>query len=289
MIEMRRARPEEKRAVADLWGRVFGDDEAFLKEFYRLCVPYERLLVMVEDGVVHTILCAPEISLHCPNGKSLKAGYMYALATEPELRGRGFGKDMMRYGEVYLKGLGADCAILVPAEPSLFRFFDELGYVPAFSHIRQELLAEDVAAPGEGDRMSPAAPAGYNDIRRGWLEGRLYTDCCDELVEFQQMLSQAAGGDIWRLELPGGIGCAAVELVDGMPVVKELLCAPEDVDRGVALLAKQYPAERYVLRLPPWCGRLGERVTWGAIRWLYDHHSPWCPPGEDGYLGLSFD
>lgn len=289
MIEMRRARPGEKQAVASLWSRVFGDDEAFLEEFYRLCIPYERTLALVEDGALRTILCAPEIGLRCPNGKSLKSGYMYALATDPAIRGRGFGKELMRYGEVYLKGLGADCAVLVPAEPSLFRFFDELNYVPAFSHIRRELEREEIGFPAEGDGLCPADPAEYNALRRRWLEGRLYTDCSDELVEFQQLLSRASGGDIWRLELPGGAGCAAVELVDGVPAVKELLCAPEDVDRGVALLARQYPAERCVLRLPAWHDGPGERVTWGAVRWLYDHPSAWCPAGEKGWLGLAFD
>lgn len=289
MVELRRARPGEEREVAALWHRVFGDDEAFLADFCRLGVPYDRMLVISEDGTVRCILCAPEITLRCPNGKSLKSGYMYALATEPELRGRGFGKELMRYGEVYLKGIGADCAILVPAEPSLFRFFDELRYVPAFSHLRQELTAEDISGPAAGDSMTPAAPEEYNAIRRQRLEGRLYTDYDSHLVELQQLLAQAGGGDIFRLDLPGGPGCAAVELADGLPVVKELLCDGADVDRAAALLACRFPAERYVLRLPPWLRRPGDRVTWGAIRWLYDHPSPWCPEGMDGYLGLAFD
>lgn len=289
MIEMRRAAPEERQAVARLWNRVFGDDEKFLDEFYRLCTPYEELMVLVEDGVLRTILCAPDITLRCPNGRQLKAGYMYALATDPAIRGRGFGKDMMRFGEVCLKGRGADCAILVPAEPSLFRFFDQLSYVPVFSHIRQVLSPDELPAPQPGDRLTPAAPTEYNAIRREQLAGQLYTDYGDDLVEFQQLLSRAAGGGIWRLELPGGIGCAAVEVVDDVPVVKELLCPPEDIDRAASLLARQYPAPRCILRLPPWCNREGERVTWGAVRWLYDHPSPWCPPGEVGYLGLAFD
>ena len=48
-------------------------------------------------------------------------------------------------------------------------------------------------------------------------------------------------------------------------------------------------AERYVVRRPVWSGEPGERVLWGAVRWLYDHPSPWCPEGTDGYLGLAFD
>lgn len=287
MIELRRARAGEEQAAAALWSRVFGDGEAFLAEFYRLCLPFEELLVLVEDGVLRSILCAPEMTLRFPNGRSLKCGYMYALATDPQVRERGFGRQMMRYGEEYLKNRGADCAILVPAEPSLFRFFDSLGYVPAFSHLRREISAGQVI-PAEGG-AAPAEPEEYNAIRRRWLAGRFYADCGDGLAAFQRFLSQGSGGGIYRLELPGGTGCAAVELDGDAAAVKELLCSPEDLSRALALIAGLHPAARYVLRLPPWWEGPGERVRWGAVRWLYGHPSPWCPEGESGYLGLAFD
>lgn len=286
MVELRKARTGEEKAVAALWGRVFGDDEAFLAEFYRRCLPYERMLVLAEDGVVRSILCAPEMTMRFPNRKSLKCGYMYALATDPEARGQGFGRDMMRYGEVYLKNEGADCAILVPAEPSLFQFFDSLGYVPAFSHLRREIPGDQVV-PVEG--AAPAEPGEYNGLRRRWLEGRCYADCGDGLVEFQRYLSQGTGGDLYRLDLPGGAGCAAVELDGRTAMVKELLCAPDDVGLALNQLALRHPAGRYVLRLPAWEKGPGGRVLWGAVRWLYGRPSPWWPAGQDAYLGLSFD
>ena len=287
MIELRRAKHGEEGAVAALWGRVFGDDEAFLARFYQCCVPFERMLVLVEDGVLRTILCAPDMTMEFPNGRSLKCGYMYALATDPDVRGNGFGRQMMEYGEVYLKGRGADCAILVPAEPSLFRFFDGLGYRPAFSHLRREIPGAQVAPEAGG--AVPARPEEYNALRRRWLAGRCRSDCGDVLVSFQQFLARSAGGDIYRLDLPGGAGCAAVELDGEDAVVKELLCAPGDLDRAVAQLAARHPARRYVLRLPAWTPGGGQRVLWGAVRWLYDHPSPWWPAGEDAYLGLAFD
>ncbi len=287
MVELRRAKAGEEGAVAALWSRVFGDGEAFLAEFYRRCVPFDQMLVLEEDGEVRSILCAPEMTMRFPNGKSLKCGYMYALATDSEERGKGFGRDMMRYGEVYLKGRGADCAILVPAEPSLFRFFDSLGYIPAFSHIWREVPASQVTL-AEGEAV-PAEPEEYNALRRRWLDGRCYADCGDSLAAFQQFLSREAGGDIYRLDLPGGAGGAAVEMDGSTAVVKELLCAEQDVDRALAQVVARHPADRYILRLPAWSKVPGERVLWGAVRWLYERPSPWWPAGQDAYLGLAFD
>lgn len=83
MVELRKARAGEEKAIAALWGQVFGDDGAFLAEFYRLCVPYDQMLVLAEDSVVRSILCAPEMTMRLPNEKALKCGYMYALATDP--------------------------------------------------------------------------------------------------------------------------------------------------------------------------------------------------------------
>ena len=93
MVELRKARAGEEKAIAALWGRVFGDDGAFLAEFYRLCVPYDQMLVLAEDSVVRSILCAPEMTMRLPNEKALKCGYMYALATDPEARNQGFGRE----------------------------------------------------------------------------------------------------------------------------------------------------------------------------------------------------
>ena len=239
MVELRKARAGEEKAIAALWGQVFGDDGAFLAEFYRLCVPYDQMLVLAEDSVVRSILCAPEMTMRLPNEKALKCGYMYALATDPEARNQGFGREMMRYGEAHLKNEGADCAILVPAEPSLFRFFDSLDYVPAFSHLRREVPGDQVVPERGAD---PATPGEYNSLRRHWLKGRCYADYGDDLVEFQRYLSQGTGGDLYRLDLPGGAGCAAVELDGETAMVKELLCAPVDLDRGPAPCGALYSA-----------------------------------------------
>ena len=153
--------------------------------------------------------------------------------------------------------------------------------------MRREIPGEQVSPTAEG--IAPARPGEYNALRRRWLEGRCWAGCGEGLTAFQQFLSRSTGGDIYRLDLPGGPGCAAVELDGEDAVVKELLCAPGDICQAVAQLAARHPARRYVLRLPPWTPGDGQRVLWGAVRWLYGRASPWWPEGEGAYLGLAFD
>ena len=289
MMELKTAGPGREQAVAELWAKVYGDDGGFLERFYADCVPFEDVTVAEEDGAVRTILTAPAVRVHLPEGREVPAGYMYALASEPTVRNRGLGRDMMRFGAKVWQEKGAACTLLVPAEPSLFRFFDSLGYVPAFSHLRREYTAADCPDPCEGDSVVPAGPEEYNALRRKWLEGRLYMDCPTGMIAFQQYLARESGGDLYRLELPGGTGCAVVEGYDGVPVIKELLCAPEDVDRALGQLKKTHPAERYVLRLPVWVGGAGERVLWGAVGFFEETPPAWWPEGTDGYLGIALD
>ena len=289
MIELRTAKPEEREAVAALWGQVFGDEADFLAGFYEKCAPYDETMVLAEDGVIGAILTAPVVGVRFPDGRAEKAGYMYALAADPAVRGRGFGRELMRFGAECLKEQGADWAVLVPAEPGLFRFFDRLNYTPAFSHLRREVRAGECSPVSSGDAIASATGAEYNALRRRWLEGRLYVDCPDGMVEFQKNVARESGGDLHRLTLPGGDGCAVVEMGEEGPVIKELLCARRDTERATALLCAAYPAERWTFRLPPWCGGEGERVVWGAVRRLH-HRPPFRWPEEtEGYLGIALD
>ena len=62
-------------------------------------------------------------------GKTYTAAYLYAVATDKAFRGQGICRGLMAYAE---KTLDADCCILVPAESSLFDFYEALGYETAF-------------------------------------------------------------------------------------------------------------------------------------------------------------
>lgn len=276
MIQIHCARPQERAAAETLWTQAFGDGPDFQRDFFRLCAP-EGPLVLTEDGELRSMLSLPELSLLLEDGKKLRAGYVYAVATQPDCRGQGWAGMLLETAAGLAQNRGLDCLLTVPAEKSLFSFYQRHGFQPGF--YRREVTAQPAPAPAE-----PLTPAGYAALREKLLAGRSHTAYTESQLMFQQGLCPRPGSGLYRLELAHGPGCAAVENWPEEPSVKELLCAPGDEGQGAAACAALCGAAvRSRFPAPP-----GPETAFGAVRWLWGRApGGWTQAG--GWLGLAFD
>ena len=278
MIEIHHVRGWEIEAARSLWTETFGDNAAFQEEFYRLCAP-EGPLVLAEDGALCSMLALPELALVLADGRRLRAGYVYALATRPDRRGRGFAAMLMETAAGLARGRGLDCLLTVPARPSLFRFLAGCGFRPDF------YCGEETAAPETAPAVPavPAAPEDYSALREELLAGTAHTAYTAGQLAFQRFLCPEPGSGLYRLELDRGPGCAAVENWPVGPVVKELLCAPEDAAQAAAACAAL-------------CGRpvrarfpAADGQPFAAVRWMEGTPPSIRNMALNGWLGLAFD
>lgn len=190
MMVPRPSRPGEEAALRRLWKTVFGDSDAFLDRFFRLVYQPGMAAVIEEDGQIVSAAYALPLE---------NAVYIYAVATHPEHRGRGYGK------QVTLAAAQGKPAYLYPAETSLRGWYArEMGAVTV-SH-------RPVYTAPEGGRVISAAE--YNTAREALLAGTEHAVYTTPLLELFQFAGEFRAYD-------GGI--CAVE--NG--IVKESLPCPE--------------------------------------------------------------
>lgn len=292
MIEIRPARPGEETRQKELWKLSFGDDDAYIDYFYTHRPAGVETLVLLEDGALETMVALFPVTLSLPDGAQASSAYIYALATHPGARKKGFGRFILNYVDFYLQEKKLDCVTIVPAEASLHRFFAAAGFSECFATRKVELLQYMARRNCVGDTLAPADPETYNRVRERLLEGTFRVSYADGAIGYQEGLSRMANSGLYLLNVNGTQGCAAAEyLNEDSVLVKELIIPAPAMAGAAALLARELPAVRYHLRTPPfWDGLPGSYLqAFGMVKWYNSELEAAWRNERKSYMGLGFD
>ncbi|MBP3634037.1 MAG: GNAT family N-acetyltransferase [Oscillospiraceae bacterium] len=105
--------------IISLWQTVFGETP--------ILPPGLCFVAELEGRIVSMLHALPQTLLA---DRAHKAYYLYAIGTDPNYRGQGICRQLMAFAE---RALDADCLVLVPAQESLFGFYETMGYKTAFT------------------------------------------------------------------------------------------------------------------------------------------------------------
>ena len=105
-----------------LWKTVFGDTDFFIDSFFDVAFSPDRCRCIEENGKIVSALYWLDCQWECQ-----KIAYIYAVATDPQYRGKGLASRLMEDTHAQLKELGYAGAVLKPAK-GLFPFYERLGY-----------------------------------------------------------------------------------------------------------------------------------------------------------------
>ena len=285
MIELRKSRPEEVPELQELFRLCFGDGPEvsglYFNRFYRP----EEFLILREDGEARAMAGLLDLTLTEPDGKTVKAAYLYGMGTHPDRQGRGLAAQLLNYADFYLRGK-RDCLVTMPATPELHAFYAKFGFCECFPLFEGEVTPRP---PQEGEASLPIDAASYNTLREQLLAGHFHVSY-EHLTGLQENLCRYSGGCLLSLSVNGIPGCAAVEQWGDTAVIKELLIDPEGVEGALALAAQAVYANRFVLRRPAFWPREGlQRKDFGMIKWYDPIAAKRWKQAESPYLGLAFD
>jgi GNAT superfamily N-acetyltransferase len=234
----------------------------------------------------------PVGSLVTPNGASHSCAMVYAIATLPEYRGRGFGELITEAAARLAETSGYQAVVLCPASDSLFEYYlNHTRFRVAFDVYEARITRAGLSAEALYD-IRPVSPQGYRIARRRLLTGRSFIDMDENSLSFQQHLCASLGGGLYELSCSGQcMGCAVTERQsDGSVWIKELLVSGGfSAAAAASSIAAVLPAEEYLVRTPsPYDMKIMVRRRFAMM--LPDGGASGSIPAENGaWFGLAFD
>ncbi len=285
MIELRKSKPEEVPELQELFRLCFGDGPEVSGLYFNHFYSPEEFLILREEGEARAMAGLLNLTLTEPDGKTVKAAYLYGMGTHPDYQGRGVAAQLLNYADFYLRGK-RDCLVTMPATPELHAFYAKFGFSEYFPLLEGEVTPRVVR---ENETSLPVDAAAYEALRETLLADRYHVSY-GHLTGLQKNLCRYSGGGLLSLNVNGIPGCAAVEQWGDTAVIKELLIAPEGLEGALALVAQAVYAKRFILRRPAFRPHPDlKRKDFGMIKWYDPIAAKRWQDADAPYLGLAFD
>ncbi len=149
---IRFAYENDVRLIRELWDIAFPEEPDFNGYFFENIFDYRNTLINIKDN---ELLAMAQMMLHEIKNRG-KVTYIYGAATNPKYRNQGLMSELLKKSFEIDKEKGIKASVLIPANKSLFDFYERLGYERAF-YCHREILKKDSMA-------EMAREACYEDI-----------------------------------------------------------------------------------------------------------------------------
>lgn len=269
-----------------LWQEAFGDspEEAgfYLERRHR----HENMLVDESAGQIHGMMSMLPLELLTPQ-KTLKARYVFAVATKKEYRGQGVSTRLIEEAHRSMQAAGIDASLLVPANPSLFEYYGKRGYQTAFSIDEAMIQAQDIKEPEDSSRIEPCSVEEYLQARDAFYRGsRLYARWDAEALRFANQYESAGLHVMLRMRIGARQAVAACVDRGTHHRVSELACDTSIWPEAMALIHRRLQAGRYLLRMQAGSLPSGSTRPFGMVHWF---SKPAARGGAPAHLAFAKD
>lgn len=136
------------KQLKKIWKECFHDEDSYIDFFFREYFSDESTLVYLIDGKPVSMLTLMPARLH-EKEELRNVYYIYAVATSPEARGKGYSSMLLDYANE----ITSNATFLQPATKELEQFYERNGYsstiIRKMIHIEKEQLGLDVKSQTE--------------------------------------------------------------------------------------------------------------------------------------------
>ena len=202
-------------AAKSLWCSTFGDPPELVGSFFELLPSMGTGFVAEFDGEVFGAAYVLDAFLHLPDSSTKKIAYIYAVAVDDSVRGRGIGAELTRACMRNAWEYSADICCTLPAEGSLYDWYESRCGLAAASFCTYE----KVMAGAEISGIRRLGADEYGFLREDMLKGTAHISFYYGYLRFQEEVFTSSRGGFFKYE--SAIACGYVE--DDTLYVKEYL------------------------------------------------------------------
>ncbi len=242
-----------KDNVREIWSECFDDTPQWIDMFFSEVYRDDEAVTLCRDKRMVSALMLQQYSMNF-HGCNIQAGYICGAATLTPYRGDGCMTELMSQALRQSYKRGDVVCTLIPANDGLYRFYENLGFSPAF-HINLERYssAHTFTPSGQYTATDPSSADGAYTL---FQEMMMQRPCCIQhsREQWQHILKDISidGGCAYILSDADGNGAAIVFAVpvDNTSVrITDILARDSDARLGaLSLIRKKYgnlPIEVY--------------------------------------------
>lgn len=234
-------RKRDEKDIVQLWQESFGEKEEDALFYLDGRMTDENMLVIREDGKVVSMASFLPVN-YMLAGEYIPARYVYAVATLPQYRGKGFAAEIITTAQkMYQQPL-----LLVPAEESLKNYYEKLGFQMAFSTENKEETQGEVEECAV--TFSSVTPAEYAKIRDAHFKCDGYVSWDEDAVAYAMAFAGQYGGETFAVTLQAGekkkTEVLMVKKKNEQLIITETTLSPAQIDQiRVDLLERTHTKE----------------------------------------------
>ena len=248
--------PEDKTKVAELWQVSFNDSPEYVELFFERVYKPENTLVIKRSGLIVSAL--QMVPYQAKFGDEVvSVAYLCGACTHPLERGKGLMKSLFIHAKREMKRLKYHFSIVIPAEPSLFNFYRELGFTSHISH-DIEKRTFNACFSNEAEKKSDYSFETCTSNHFPYFDRKQHV-CRHTLLHYDydfetilQELNCSDGKAIVALKENTTVGMAFAEKISlNTPLIKKSFADNEEVQNELCRhIAKVFDTQEVVVHFP---------------------------------------
>jgi len=268
--------------IIKLWKEAFGDSEREIMFFLDNRYKPENTLVAEENGKIASMLFLLEGEMKIDK-KLYPSYYLYAACTLKEFRGRGYMASLLAFAKDTALKRNVDFICLLPAEESLYKFYENHGYKPVFKKNIYTLSRNSIDDSSFSDKESSCNP---EKIRNNAFVNIDYFKWDSLSLDFAIKHNKFYGGQV----VMNCEGYSLYSISNDEIYVKEITFT-DNIDAVLSnLFAIHSDVNKIIVDLPVGIKTSAENyeiVNWGMALAINNNAEKILDGLKDAYLGLT--